>query len=67
MMNILLNGENHAIDDGATVAALIEQLGLTGQRLAVEVNGEIVPRGEHVAHILNVEDKVEVVRAIGGG
>lgn len=66
-MNILLNGESHAIDDGATVAVLIEQLGLTGQRLAVEVNGEIVPRGEHAAHTLNAGDTVEVVRAIGGG
>ncbi|TQV64235.1 MAG: sulfur carrier protein ThiS [Halothiobacillaceae bacterium] len=66
-MNILLNGESHAIDDGATVLALIEQLGLTGQRLAVEVNGEIVPRGEHAAHLLHEGDRVEVVRAIGGG
>ncbi|MEW6728609.1 MAG: sulfur carrier protein ThiS [Pseudomonadota bacterium] len=66
-MQIILNGESHAIEDGATVASLIEQLGLVGQRLAVEVNGEIVPRGEHAAHLLREGDKVEVVRAIGGG
>lgn len=66
-MNIFLNGESRVIEDGATVAALIEQLGLIGQRLAVEVNGEIVPRGEHPSHILHEGDKVEVVRAIGGG
>ncbi len=66
-MNIFLNGESHALEDGATVAALIEQLGLTGQRLAVEVNGEIVPRGEHSTHVLCEGDRVEVVRAIGGG
>lgn len=66
-MNIILNGESHAIEDGATVASLIDALGLAGQRLAVEVNGEIVPRGEHAAHILREGDKVEVVRAIGGG
>ncbi|MFZ5467039.1 MAG: sulfur carrier protein ThiS [Pseudomonadota bacterium] len=66
-MNIILNGASHAIEDGATVASLIDALGLAGQRLAVEVNGEIVPRGEHAAHILREGDKVEVVRAIGGG
>ena len=66
-MNILLNGESHAIEDGATVVALIEQLGLTGQRLAVEVNGEIVPRGRHAEHRLHDGDKVEIVHALGGG
>ncbi|MEO1751033.1 sulfur carrier protein ThiS [Thiofaba sp. EF100] len=66
-MNIILNGASHAIEDGASIATLIEQLGLVGQRLAVEVNGEIVPRGEHAAHLLREGDKVEVVRAIGGG
>ncbi|MEW5972743.1 MAG: sulfur carrier protein ThiS [Pseudomonadota bacterium] len=66
-MNIILNGTSHTIGDGATVASLIDALGLAGQRLAVEVNGEIVPRGEHAAHILREGDKVEVVRAIGGG
>ncbi|MEW6766114.1 MAG: sulfur carrier protein ThiS [Pseudomonadota bacterium] len=66
-MNVFLNGESHALDDGATIAILIEQLDLAGQRLAVEVNGEIVPRGEHPTHVLREGDKVEVVRAIGGG
>lgn len=66
-MNIILNGTSHAIENGTTVASLIDALGLTGQRLAVEVNGEIVPRGEHAAHILREGDKVELVRAIGGG
>lgn len=66
-MNIILNGTSHAIGDGVTVASLIDALGLTGQRLAVEVNGEIVPRGEHATHILREGDKVEIVRAIGGG
>ncbi|MDM7323330.1 MAG: sulfur carrier protein ThiS [Gammaproteobacteria bacterium] len=66
-MNIILNGASYTVGDGATVASLIDALGLTGQRLAVEVNGEIVPRGEHAAHILHEGDKVEIVRAIGGG
>ena len=66
-MHIILNGESHALEGGATIAILVEQLGLVGQRLAVEVNGEIVPRGEHATHVLHEGDKVEVVRAIGGG
>jgi sulfur carrier protein len=66
-MNITLNGATHVLEDGATIAQLIDALGLSGQRLAVEVNGEIVPRGEHATHLLHEGDKVEVVRAIGGG
>lgn len=66
-MNIILNGASHAIENGATITSLIDALGLTGQRLAVEVNGEIVPRGEHPTHVLREGDRVEVVRAIGGG
>jgi len=66
-MNIILNGTSHTIADGTTIASLIDALGLTGQRLAIEVNGEVIPRGEHAAHILREGDRVEVVRAIGGG
>ena len=66
-MRIELNGESHAIADGATVASLIERLALTGRRLAVEVNEEVVPRGRHAEHVLADGDRVEIVHAIGGG
>lgn len=66
-MQIQVNGEIRDIADGQTLSQLIEQLGLTGQRLAVEINREIIPRSEHAEHQLRANDKIEIVRAIGGG
>ena len=66
-MNILLNGENHEIPETCTAAVLVEQLGLTGKRIAMEVNLDIVPRSEYASFQLNAGDKVEIVHAIGGG
>ncbi|WP_111498135.1 MULTISPECIES: sulfur carrier protein ThiS [Marinobacter] len=66
-MLIQLNGESHDLADNATVATLIDELKLTGKRLAVEVNEDIVPRSLHGEHRLQAGDRVEVVHAIGGG
>jgi len=66
-MDIRLNGEELAIEAGSTVTALLEQQGLTGRRVAVEVNGEIVPRGRHDSHVISEGDAVEIVHALGGG
>ena len=70
-MQIILNGEPHALPnkpaESTYISDLIEQLGLTGQRLAIELNGDIVPRSQHATFSLNDGDKVEIVRAIGGG
>lgn len=66
-MQITVNGEIQDIEEGATTADLIDQLGLTEQRVAVEVNLEIVPRSEYLVHRLQAGDRVEIVRAIGGG
>lgn len=66
-MNIVLNGERCGLEDALTVLALIEQLELTGKRLAVEVNEEVIPRSQHQAFRLRDGDRVEIVQAIGGG
>ncbi len=66
-MNIILNGEPHELPDGATAEQLVESLGLTGRRIAMELNREIVPRSSYAATSLNEGDKVEIVHAIGGG
>ncbi len=66
-MKIQLNGQEKQFDAPLTVGALLEQLGLTGHRVAVEVNREIVPRSRHAELALRDNDRVEVVRAIGGG
>jgi len=65
-MKLTVNGD--AIDfDGTTIADLLVQLALQGRRLAVEVNREIIPKGEHATHTLADADIIEIVHAIGGG
>jgi sulfur carrier protein len=66
-MEIILNGEPLNLAEGSTVQDLVDQLELKQQRLAVEINLEIVPRSRYGEYRLNEGDKVEVVHAIGGG
>jgi len=66
-MNIQVNGTAHVVPQNATLSILLEQLRLSGKRLAVELNGEIVPRSTYVATSLHEDDKLEIVQAIGGG
>lgn len=63
----MVNGQEHPLTTAVTVAALLDELGMTGKRVAVEVNQEIVPRSRHGEFELNDSDRVEVVIAIGGG
>lgn len=67
MIELTVNGEARRIDAGATVAKLLDQMQLTGKRLAVERNGEIVPKSLHGATALLAGDKLEIVAAVGGG
>ncbi|MEJ1296352.1 MAG: sulfur carrier protein ThiS [Candidatus Sedimenticola sp. (ex Thyasira tokunagai)] len=66
-MLIYVNSEERQIPDNANMAALIQLLELGDQRIAVEVNEALVPRSTFDHHTLQAEDKVEIVRAIGGG
>jgi len=66
-MEISLNGELRQFPAPLTVAALIETLGYVGKRIAVERNGEIVPRGRHAEVTLADGDRLEIVVAVGGG
>lgn len=66
-MEILVNGASHEVPADITAARLVEMLGLTGQRLAMEVNREIIPRSTFETHRLQPGDRIEIVRAIGGG
>lgn len=66
-MDITLNGEPRTLDAPRTIAGLLESEGLAQRRVAVEVNGEIVPRGRHGEHALADGDRVEIVHALGGG
>ncbi len=64
---IELNGEAHELQDGDSVQDLIAMLSLTGQALAVAVNREVVPRAQWGERRFAAGDRVDVVRAIGGG
>jgi sulfur carrier protein len=67
-MRLQLNGEPLALpQDRLTIAGLLTLQGLAERRVAVEVNGEIVPRSRHAEHALHDGDRVEVVHALGGG
>ena len=66
-MQIHLNGESRTVEAALTLAALLEQAGLAGRRVAIEVNSTIVPRGRHAEHRLNDGDRIEIVHALGGG
>jgi sulfur carrier protein len=67
MPEITLNGEIRRFPDPLTVAGLVEALGYTGKRIAVERNGEIVAKGRHAETLLASGDQLEIVVAVGGG
>ncbi|MFT3756525.1 MAG: sulfur carrier protein ThiS [Pseudoxanthomonas sp.] len=66
-MNIQLNGEPRQLADGGSITDLLHIENLAQRRVAVEVNGEIVPRSLHATHRLAEGDRVEIVHALGGG
>jgi sulfur carrier protein len=67
MVEIFVNGEKRPLSEPLTVVELLTQLGLADARVAVAVNRRVIPRSEHPAYRLQGQDRVEIVRAIGGG
>ena len=67
MPELKINGESRLFPEALTVTGLIEQLGYTGKRIAVERNGEIVPKSQHATTALVSGDQLEIVVAVGGG
>lgn len=66
-MILQLNGESREFPDGLTLAALVDHLGMKPDRVAVELNLEIVPRPKWQETQLNTGDKLEIVHFVGGG
>ena len=66
-MNIVLNGQPKTLSGPLAVSALIDTLGYTGKRIAVERNGEIVPKSTYASVQLEAGDRLEIVVAVGGG
>ena len=67
MVTITVNGERHQFEQALHFTQLIDRLGLAGKRLAIERNGEIVPRSRFSATSIDDGDRLEIVVAVGGG
>jgi sulfur carrier protein len=66
-MRCTVNGRPRELAEPATLLALVRDMGLEGKRIAVEVNGEVVPRSRWADALLRDGDRVEIVGAVGGG
>lgn len=66
-ISLSINGKTQVFETRLTVAGLIEKLGYAGKRVAIERNGEIVPRSRHEEVLLENGDNLEIVVAVGGG
>jgi len=66
-VNVHVNGKVESLPSDCSISALVEQMGLMGKRIAVELNLGIVPKSEHCQTQLKEGDIVEIVHAIGGG
>jgi sulfur carrier protein len=67
VIELIVNGEPRTFPAPLTLAQLAESLELAGKRIAVERNGEIVPRSQHASTLLVSGDRLEIVVAVGGG
>jgi len=67
VISVSVNGAAQTFEQPISVAALIENMGLAGKRIALERNGEIVPRSQFPQQMLADGDRLEIVGAVGGG
>jgi len=67
MISVTVNGTPYRFDRPVTLAELLQQMALAGKRIAVEKNGDIVPRSTFDNAALNDGDRLEIVVAVGGG
>jgi sulfur carrier protein len=67
VIQLSVNGQLQRVEPGADIARLLQMLELSGKRVAVEKNGEIVPRSQYVSTRLAEGDALEIVVAVGGG
>lgn len=66
-MDLTVNGEDRRLPEGSTVADLLAALQAPPEGVAVAINGEVVPRGARAERRIEPGDRVEVIRAVGGG
>jgi len=66
-VELIINGQPHQAAEDATIAQLLDELGLRNKYVAVEVNLELIPRQQHAVHRLASGDRLEIVTLVGGG
>jgi thiamine biosynthesis protein ThiS len=66
-MTVVINGERREIPDGLNVSAMIEHLGMTLERVALERNRDILPRARWKETTVQADDSFEIVHLVGGG
>lgn len=66
-MKVRLNGQERDLPEGATLGDLVRTLGLEPSRIAVERNGQVVPKARYDAEVLSEGDRLEIVHFVGGG
>ena len=67
MIDVTVNGARHNLQGPVNIRGLLERLEMAGKKVAVECNGDIVPRGLHEHTFLRDGDRLEIVVAVGGG
>ena len=66
-MEIIVNGEKIEVPQHSNIEDLVVFLGYQNQRFAIEINELIIPKSDHSSYLLNHQDKVEIINAVGGG
>jgi len=66
-LQIVVNGQPRSVAVETSVASLLAELGVRPEHCAVEINLELVPRGQHAARVLESGDRLEIVTLVGGG
>ncbi len=67
MIEVTVNGAAQRFEHPLALAELLERMALAGRRIAVEKNGEIVPKSAHGSTLVRDGDRLEIVAAVGGG
>jgi sulfur carrier protein len=67
MIQVTVNGAAQRFDAPLDVSSLLHKLSMAGKKVAVEKNGEIVPRSAHANTLIADGDQLEIVVAVGGG
>lgn len=66
-MTVTVNGQEREVEPALTIARLLEELGIQPDGVAVAVDREVVPRSRHAEQVLAEGQRVEILRAVGGG